>query len=385
MEHPEAERHSEYNGYQPIGAMASIFGIQVHHIPAEADQLEGAPEQPLPVEQVPSGQIWRFGAAHDQPLVEVALLTQEIARVRLVPDAGQALRAGATGHEVARSWAVLRRAWEPLHVALAPQERGKSILATDVMQIEVATEPFRLTFRWPDGVPFAEDDPALGMGVVAPLGSDDLPDPLLPAAGVRCYKRLAPNERILGAGERAEPLEKRGSHLTFWNTDPPQPHNATTGAMYVSIPFWLGMRAGRCYGIFLDSARRSDLDVGASHPDLLSFGVASGELTYYVFAGPTPAAVLAQYSAITGRMPLPPRWALGYGQSRWSYFPAEHLRAVADGLRSHRIPCDSLWLDIDYMDGYRVFTWSPTRYPQPSETLGALAAQGFKVVTIIDP
>src|SRR5258706_86751 len=84
-------------------------------------------------------------------------------------------------------------------------------------------------------------------------------------------------------------------------------------------------------------------------------------------------------------MPLPPRWALGYGQSRWSYFPEEQLREVAAGFRSREIPCDTLWLDIDYMDGYRVFTFSPRRFPAPGRLIGDLAQQGFKVVTILDP
>jgi alpha-glucosidase len=95
--------------------------------------------------------------------------------------------------------------------------------------------------------------------------------------------------------------------------------------------------------------------------------------------------VQRQYSELTGRMPLPPRWALGYGQSRWSYYPEAQVRAIAAGFRSRRIPCDHLWLDIDYMDGYRVFTWSPTRFPQPKALLDGLDAQGFKVVAIIDP
>ena len=160
----------------------------------------------------------------------------------------------------------------------------------------------------------------------------------------------------------------------------------STDAMYSSLPFWTILRPdGRAWGIFMDSAARADLDAGASDPGLLSFGALEQTLTYYVFAGPTPAEVLRQYSELTGRMPLPPRWALGYGQSRWSYFPEAQARMVAQGFRSRQIPCDSLWLDIDYMDGYRVFTWSPTRFPQPKELLDELRAEGFKVVAIIDP
>src|SRR5262249_40960774 len=118
---------------------------------------------------------------------------------------------------------------------------------------------------------------------------------------------------------------------------------------------------------------------------LLSFGAFGGDLTYYVFAGPTPTAVLGRYADLTGHTALPPLWALGYGQSRWSYYPEEQVREIATQFRQRRIPCDSLWLDIDYMDDYRVFTFNPHRFPDPAKLLADVNAQGYKVVTIVDP
>ena len=342
-------------GYQPLGAVSLEAGA------APAPESGGAA-------------VWRF-VDGEGARVEVALLAEDLARVRLLP----------AGCEPARSWALARDEWPATKVRSDAGESGMLRLTTDAMRVELTPNPFRVTFSWPDGVPFAEDDPELGMGVVAPLGSADLPDADLPAGGVRCYKRLAPGERILGAGERTTPLDRRGEHLVFWNTDPPHRHGEDTRAMYASIPFWMGLREGRAYGIFLDSVWRTDLDTGAKRPDVLSFGAAGGDLTYYVFAGPTPADVLARYADLTGHMPLPPKWALGFGQSRWSYFPEAHLREVAEGFRRRHIPCDTLWLDIDYMDGYRVFTWGPRRYPDPERLLRDLGDQGYNVVTIIDP
>nr|MBF6591488.1 DUF4968 domain-containing protein [Ktedonobacterales bacterium] len=342
-------------GYLPIGAVT----------PASDGAADGAAD---------GGRIWRF-AATDGARVEVTLLAADLARVRLVPP----------GIASARSWAVVERAWPDVRVRLDAGAGGLVQLTTDAMRLDIAPAPCRLTFSWPDGAPFAEDDAALGMGVVAPLGPADIPDLSLTPGSVRCSKRLAPGERILGVGERTSGLDRRGERVVFYNVDPPQPHGADTHAMYVSIPFWLGLRQGRAYGIFLDSVYRADLDAGASVPDRLSFGAAGGELTYYVFAGPTPAAVLARYADLTGHMPLPPRWALGYAQCRWSYFPEAQVRQVAEGFRQRRIPCDSLWLDIDYMDGFRVFTWNEGRYPTPERLLRELSERGFKVVTIIDP
>ncbi len=319
---------------------------------------------------------WHFAAVDGSGTrAEVALLAADLARVRLLP----------AGCVPARSWAVDRTDWPTVDVRAARGETGTLMLTTDAMRVEITLDPFRLACSWPDGAPFAEDDPTRGMGTVGSLGINGLTDITLPPGSVRCHKRLAPGERMLGGGESTCAFDRRGRHLVYWNVDPPQPHGRDTRSMYVSIPFWMGLRGDRTYGIFLDSVWRADLDAGASHPDLLSFGAVGGELTYYVFAGPTPAAVLARYADLTGHQPLPPRWALGYGQSRWSYYPEEHVRELAAEFRRRRIPCDTLWLDIDYMDGCRVFTWSPRRFPDPARLLGDLDEQGFKVVTIIDP
>jgi alpha-glucosidase len=317
---------------------------------------------------------WRFAAA-DGASVEVVLLAADLARARVLPP----------GVLPAPSWAIVKEDWPTVHVHSETGENGTLTLTTAAMRLEIALDPFRLTCSWPDGTIFAADDPDLRTGVVAPYGAGEIPAAAHPAGSVRCYKRLAPGERILGAGEYTAPLDRRGQHLVFWNSDPPQPHGDDTRSMYASIPFWLGLRAGRAYGIFLDSAWRSDLDAGATRPDVLSFGVAGGDLTYYIFAGPTPAAILARYADLTGHMPLPPRWALGYAQSRWSYYPEAMVRHLAEQFRARRIPCDALWLDIDYMDGYRVFTWNSRRFPDPARLLSDLRAAGFKVVTIVDP
>ena len=274
---------------------------------------------------------WTFRGA-DGARAEVAILAADLARVRLLPQDV----ASAT------SWAVERTDWPNVNVKAETHDGGLT-LTTAAMTVEIATDPFRINFRWPDGASFAEDDPALGMGIAAAPGTSDPPDQHAPSGSLgesmRCAKRLAPNERIYGAGERTSPLDRRGQQIVFYNVDPPQPHGDETRSMYVSVPFWTCVRDGRSYGIFMDSVWRSDLDAGASQPDVMSFGVAGGDLTYYIFAGPTPAAVLARYADLTGHIPLPPRWALGYGQSRWSYFPKRKC-ATSPRSTATPIPCD---------------------------------------------
>src|SRR3954447_20372123 len=201
----------------------------------------------------------------------------------------------------------------------------------------------------------------------------------------RLVLQRSPGERVFACGERTSGLEKTGSHQVFWNVDPPQGHTASFNNLYTSIPFVLSLTDGRAHGVFFDSTHRVEIDLAKEDPERVTFSAAGGDLVYYVILGPTPADVLERYTALTGRTPMPARWALGNQQSRWSYMSAEELREIADGFRTRGIPCDVLYLDIDYMDGYRVFTWDSERFPDPAGLISSLGEDGFRVVTIVDP
>jgi alpha-glucosidase len=108
-------------------------------------------------------------------------------------------------------------------------------------------------------------------------------------------------------------------------------------------------------------------------------------MNYYFFTGSTPKKILERFTELVGRMPLPPRWSLGYQQSRWGYYPESRVRKLAADFRAKQIPCDVIYLDIDYMEGYRIFTWSKKNFPDPKKMISDLSADGFKITTIIDP
>jgi alpha-glucosidase len=201
----------------------------------------------------------------------------------------------------------------------------------------------------------------------------------------RLVVRRAEGERFFACGERTAGLEKTGSRQVFWNIDPPQGHTAAQHNLYTSIPFVLSLQGGRARGLLLDNTGRVEIDLAWSDPERVVFEAATGDLRLYVFEGPTPRDVLDRYTALTGRTPMPPLWALGNQQSRWSYMDADEVRAVAAEFRARGIPCDAVYLDIDYMDGYRVFTWDLERFPDPAGLIASLADDGFRVVTIIDP
>ncbi len=204
---------------------------------------------------------------------------------------------------------------------------------------------------------------------------------------VRLIRPLASRERIYGLGERTGTMNKRGHAFPIWNVDPPHPHNAETMTMYTSIPFYLGLHIddGSAYGVLIDHTGRVDTDLGLTHDAEAAITVEGDSFIAYFFAGPEPGDVLRQYTELTGHMPLPPRWALGYHQSRWGYTSEEQVRQIANLLRERNHPCDAIWLDIDYMNGYRNFTWNPAQFPDPTQMINDIHKQGIHMVTIIDP
>jgi len=198
------------------------------------------------------------------------------------------------------------------------------------------------------------------------------------------WKRIEPDEHFYGFGERTGFLDKLAERQTNWTYDALD-YGSLTDNMYQTIPFLMALRPGLSYGIFFNTTFWSQFDLGAEQPEVWRMETHGGELDYYIIYGPEPAQVLHTYTELTGRMPLPPRWALGYHQCRWSYESETEVRELAQEFRKRQIPCDVIHLDIDYMRGYRVFTWSPERFSDPAKLVSDLAQAGFKTVTIIDP
>ena len=198
------------------------------------------------------------------------------------------------------------------------------------------------------------------------------------------WKEINPQERFYGFGERAGFLNQRGKRLTHWTTDCLD-YTMLTDEMYQAIPFFMSLRPNVGYGLFFNTTFWSQFDVGATQSNTLQLKTKDSELDYYIIYGPEPATVLQTYTQLTGRMLLPPRWALGYHQCRWSYNSETEVRELVKQFRDRRIPCDVIHLDIDYMQGFRVFTWNQKRFPNPKKLIEELKKQGIKVVTIIDP
>src|SRR4028118_306854 len=198
------------------------------------------------------------------------------------------------------------------------------------------------------------------------------------------WKRIEADEHFYGFGERTGLLDQRSQVRTNWTLDALD-YDVLTDNMYQAIPFFMALRPGVEYGLFFNTTFWSQFDIGAQQPGVWRMETQGDELDYYIIYGPEPAKILSTYTQLTGRMPLPPKWALGYQQCRWSYESQEIVRELAREFRTRHIPCDVIHLDIDYMSGYRVFTWSPKRFADAPQLLHDLKQDGFKTVTIIDP
>ncbi len=196
---------------------------------------------------------------------------------------------------------------------------------------------------------------------------------------------LEPSDVVLGTGQRTGPLNQRGKKRLLWSADAEPDHSEKTDPMHQIASWVMIVRNGNTFGVFFDSPWRATLDIGATDPNVLTYTTTGTDITAYVCCGPTPAAALEQYTRVTGRPPLFPRWSLGNQQSRWSYMSAAEFEEVGARFRAEHIPCDALYLDIDYMRGFRDFTWDEQAFPDFSQMLQRLRADGFHVVTIIDP
>jgi len=300
----------------------------------------------------------------------VALITPE-AQVRLT----------AYGPEIVRVRVSREKPTSDFSYAVIGQPSGKLeklsennqqiVYSTGKVTVTVNKSPLRLKFTDIAGKVISEDDPSLG---ISWMGN-----------AVTNYRKLFPDERFIGLGEKTGGLNRRGSAYVNWNSDVPA-YALDKDPLYSTIPFFIGLHDKLKYGIFLDNSYRSMFDFGASMDNMVSsFGAIDGDLNYYLISGSSVSDIIRNYTGLTGRAQLPPIWSFGYQQCRWSYYPDKELLSIAKTFRDKQIPIDVLYLDIHYMDHYKVFTFSPENYPRPAETIAELKKMGFKVVVIIDP
>lgn len=183
------------------------------------------------------------------------------------------------------------------------------------------------------------------------------------------HKSLENNTYFYGFGEKTGHLNKRGCHYINWNTDDPSPHGETYEKLYKSIPFFISMKDEEAFGIFFDNTFETHFDLGKENSKYYYFASVDGNIDYYFIYGPGITEVVKGYTNLTGTTPLPQLWTLGYQQCRWAYCPERNVMDIAKKFREKDIPCDTIYLDIEYMDDFRVFTWDNKKFPNPKKMI----------------
>ncbi|HKI59176.1 MAG TPA: TIM-barrel domain-containing protein [Trueperaceae bacterium] len=310
----------------------------------------------------------------------VEVVAEGIARVRMAEGA----------FAPRRSWDVLQ-ALPPDPRAAVTRSGSGALLETAGMRAGVTGEG-SLRVTGPGGEAWLEQagPPRWGRASAKGLGvrlreGDRLP-PGRDGVLARLQLALDPADRLWGFGQRTGGLDRRGRRLTNWTSDSfGIGHHRGSDNLYQAQPVFLAVKPGRAFGAFLHVSHLSRFDAGYADPDRLGIDALGGEIDLFLLAGPTPAAVVEQLTRLTGRPLLPPHWALGFHQSRWGYDRAEQVIDLVDAFRRRGLPLDAVHLDIDYMRGYRSFTWDPQRFPDPAAFCAAVHDRGARVVSIVDP
>ncbi len=243
-------------------------------------------------------------------------------------------------------------------------------LRTNSLQVIITKEPFHIAFKNSSSMVLNEDDPQFATR--------------WNGEQVTTYKKLQDGERFVGLGEKNGPLDKKGRGYINWNTDN-FAYSPDADPLYSSIPFYIGLHQQQVYGIYFDNSARTQFNFGASNNRFVSFGADTGDMNYYFIAGNTVAEIIKSYTYLTGRMPMPPLWSIGYQQCRYSYYPDREVINIAENFRSRDFPGDAIVLDIHYMDAYKIFTWDKKNFPNPKAMITTLKKLGFHVVIMCDP
>ncbi len=258
----------------------------------------------------------------------------------------------------------------PLEVA--EQERAV-VLGTEALQCRIGRRPFGLTLMDPTGrtlVTTAGERRQVAGLPLAPAVT------LHPGGKLSVALEIQPGEAITGLGEHFGPLVRNGQRLELVVADA---LGTGTGRAYKAAPV-LHSSAG--YSAFVHSPGPVVADVGATWPAVLALEVEGEVMDLFLIVGPDPRERLSLYTELTGRPPMPPRWALGVWMSRCRYRDRAQVEEVVSGLRRHRLPCDVVHLDPSWLVRDRLccdFEWSEERFGRPEDLVGDLAREGLRL------
>ena len=246
------------------------------------------------------------------------------------------------------------------------EEGDRYRLSTGALVVYVTKDGLRLRIEDADGGLISEDESGFHWEDNDAFG------------GRHVYhsRYLQSNEHFYGLGDKSCHPDLRGKRFEIWGSDT-YGYGMDTDPLYKNVPFFVGLSHGRAYGIFFDSSFRSFFDFGKERSNVASFWAQGGEMDFYFMFGPEMPDVSRRFASVTGTPELPPLWAMGYHQCKWSYRTEGEVKKIASSFREQKIPCDAIYVDIDYMDGFRCFTWNHEAFPDPGGCRGSWRRTGF--------
>lgn len=266
------------------------------------------------------------------------------------------------------SYAIAAEA-EPVTLHIAEDQQSLTIKSAKI-ELSIQKNPVSFIFYDSSGRILNEEDNGLGTSWIGDQ--------------VTTYRKLQPGERFIGLGEKTGPLDRKGHGYQNWNTDAYAYHSGSD-PLYCSTPFYMGIHGNTQYGIYFDNTHKTFFNFGASNNRFSSFSADAGEMNYYFIQGDSVAEIIQHYTWLTGRMPLPPKWSIGYQQCRYSYYPDKEVLSTANTFRDKQIPADAIVMDIHYMDKYKIFSWDKINFSDPKALIDQLKAKGFEIVLMCDP
>ncbi|WP_445732460.1 glycoside hydrolase family 31 protein [Mariniflexile sp.] len=274
------------------------------------------------------------------------------------------------------SYAITKYANRGYNVLEVKEEDDKYIILTSKLKCHVSKIDLRTSiYDVKDDTLICEDELGFHWEESYEFGGDI----------VKMSKTSQEGESYFGLGDKPVDNNLKGKRFENWVTDS-YAYGKNTDPIYKAIPFYTGLHHKKSYGIFFDNTFRSYFDFCHERRNITSFWAQGGEMNYYFIYGPGMTEVVANYTDLTGKPhQLPALWTLGYHQCKWSYYPESKVKEITNKFRKLKIPCDAIYLDIDYMDGFRCFTWNKEYFPDPKRMVKELADDGFKTIVIIDP
>lgn len=193
------------------------------------------------------------------------------------------------------------------------------------------------------------------------------------------------NNLIYGLGENTHSLEKTDTTTSFWNTDSIA-YNEKFDHLYQSQPILIGIGNDLCYSIIYDNPQRSQIKIEKKEDTIkIQYAIECKNADLFLVVAPDINTLYQKLADILGKSPLPPISILGNHQSKWSYYPEQAVRNLANNFRTKKIACDFIHLDIDYMENFKIFTWDKEKFPTLSKMISDLKSQGFHIMAMTDP